>query len=297
MAADRATIVRNPSVTFANSVSGCIVQTPRMTPVRLFLALLASRTSVACRKAMFRVLIIGLGITVQSGLAMADHEHETDQSDVINVIAIEYPPLLGEGLENYGIIFELLSSYANDHFKIRIKPLFLPPARAKQNMTNGHWCLSTYPADSNDIDAYFVRLLDKTIKIGLYRKRRAGNTAPFRWNSLSELGGSSIAILRTNVQSPYIESLMRAGIKPVYVETRHQAFQMLLGDRVDYAQGDNLTLDAMPDISASAVEFSDTVMFETESGFYYRKSCADRVFKAGHAPHLIENQPSDELVQ
>lgn len=273
------------------------MQKSRPTHLRLLLASVAVRLRSGCWIVCVMFPVFGAGIAFLPHSAMATHNLPFDGSGRSSVIAIEYPPFLGKDLEGYGIVFELLSNYATEHFKVGIKPQFLPPARAAHQMTSGDWCLSTFPADKDDKDVFFVRLLDDRIKIGLYRKRHPDNPHPFRWDNLSELRGSTVAILRTNLHSPYIQDLIRAGIKPVYVNSRNQGLKMLLGDRIDYAQGDNLTLDALPDISASDVEFSDTILFETESGFSYRLSCADRIFKPGHAPHLMENQPSDGLVQ
>lgn len=232
-----------------------------------------------------------------SNLQTAHGQTSVPELPTITVISLEYPPFLGSTLDGYGLTFAKLFDYAKAHFKVGIKPDFLPPARAKQQVLGDDWCISTYPAEPDDTGAHFVRLLDETIKIGLYRKRRSGNPTPFVWDTLYDLRGQSIALLRTNSIGVYERALMTAGVDIIYVDSRHQAFQMLLSGRVDYAQSDNFTLAAMPDISEDDVEFSQTYMFEVESGFFYRLSCAEQIFKDGHAPHLATAPNSNDLNQ
>jgi len=213
------------------------------------------------------------------------------------VIAIEYPPLLGQELDGYGTLFRLLKEYARAHFKVDISPDFLPPARAQKVIFTGQWCLTLYPPHEDDQDTFFVPLRTEPIKLGLYRKHHPDNPQPFQWDDLSELSGKSIAILRSNIESWLHDELNDAGLQIIYVETTTQALQLLLSDRIDYAQGDSLALETLNDADTNKLEFSQTYLFEAAVGFYYRLSCAQQVFKMGHIPHLLKTQASDALMQ
>lgn len=219
------------------------------------------------------------------------------EMETFKVVAIEYPPLLGRQLDGYGTLFVLLNEYANAHFKVKIIPDFIPPARAQKVVYTGQWCLTTYPPQEGDQDTFFIPLRPEPIKLGLYRKHHPANRQPFKWDKLSELHGGSIAILRSNIKSQFHHDLTDAGLEIIYVETPEQAIQLLLNGRIDYAQGDNHALETLSNTDAGKLEFSQSYLFEAEVGFHYRISCAQQLFKEGHAPHILTAPTSDDLMQ
>lgn len=279
--------------------SGTNVQHPRPVKPHLNKPISGNNARQWTQSARLLIGMVGIWLIVVFGpLAGAQAQSQNEASvETIKVVAIEYPPFLGSDLVGYGISFAAIQRYADAHFKVRIVPDFVPPARAKRRALGEDWCISAYPADPSDSGAYFVKLLEDTIEIGLYRKRRPANLAPFRWDNLSELRGSTVAILRSNVEGEFHRLLRRSGIEPIFVETPSQGFQMLLNDRIDYAQGDSLSLSTMPEVDPRDVEFSESYMFEVESGFHYRLSCAHRIFKDGHIPHLTAKGEAGELMQ
>jgi polar amino acid transport system substrate-binding protein len=250
--------------------------------------------------ARFSRLYLGTGATALlclllliSSTTIADSQ----EVEPLEVVAIEYPPLLGAELEGYGTLFVLMEEYASAHFKTDIVPDFLPPARAQRKVYEGQWCLTFYPPQKEHTDSFFVPLENGAVKIGLFRKRHPSLSQPFVWNELEELRGKSVAILRSNIETKFYNDIAKAGLEIVHVETREQGIQLLLSGRIDYAQGDNRALEYLADGDANKIEFSQTYLVESNIGFHYRLSCAEKIFKEGHIPHLATSPKQEILVQ
>lgn len=235
---------------------------------------------------LFRLSLVVILVTAALGMAPpARAETETtDEANTIVVLAIDYPPLIGEKLANFGPIYELMDTYAKLHFDTMIHPRFIPPARAQKVVHDGDWCLTTYPPISKEVDAVFVPLMEGNIRLGLLRERKPAISGPFTWDSLNELRGKSITILRSNIKTDFHRRLQDAGIDVVEVESMQQGIDLLLKRRVDYAQADNISYLTFAHDLRDKLELSVSSLFETRVGFYFNRVCQDRLFKAGHIP-------------
>ena len=200
-----------------------------------------------------------------------------DDGGAIDIIAVDYPPYTIPSLTNNGIAFSLLNNYAKKYFKAPIEPLFLPPARARRLINDGDWCVSFYPPDKTNKLSRFIPLSENVVKIGFYR---LNEHEAFYWDSLDELKGKTVALLRANKIGQMHQSFINAGLILVYVESIGQGLQMVLKGRVDYAFGDNLALSGN-NLTASQrkqLQFSKTTVHQAQIGFFYNSQCEERLF-------------------
>jgi len=200
-----------------------------------------------------------------------------EEKQEIDVIAVDYPPYTSPTLPSYGSNFSLLSEYAKSHFRISIKPFFLPPARANRLIKDGNWCISFYPPNENNKSARFVALSSDNVSIGFYRLQQQGQ---FKWQSLNELNGKMVALLRSNHIGKMHEHFINAGIQLVYVESVEQGLRQVLKGRVDYAFGDELALleAQLSEAQRQKLQFSESVVHKAKIGFFYNTECKNRLF-------------------
>lgn len=202
-------------------------------------------------------------------------------AEELEVLALEYPPFTTQQDPSGGICFQYLAEH--ELFKGRsrkFKPVFVPPARAEALLAKATYCMAFYPPRSNHEDFAFFPLKDKSVRLGFIRKKQSED---FRWTSLDELKGKSMAILRSNIKSPFLSDLISAGLQPAYVESIAQGLRMLKAGRVDYAFGDETTLsfhERSIGLDVQNYQFSETSLLEVPIGFYYRLSCKQQIF--GH---------------
>lgn len=196
--------------------------------------------------------------------------------ELVKVIAIEYPPLLDSQSKTLGSNFVLFKKYADTHFKVGYEPYFVPPRRAQLLIEQGDWCVSFYPPSKEDKKAKFVSFSQEPMKLGLYRLSQSN---AFDYTSLSELHGS-VAILRSIASGPVSKKLEAAGLTLVYVEKIEQGIHMLLAERVDYAFGDNTTIDTYINIdNINKIQFSEMSLYDAKVGFFYNKDCEHLLYK------------------
>ena len=202
------------------------------------------------------------------------------QRNSIEVLAVEYPPFTSESDPTKGIAFLYLSEFAaNELLSSVFEPVFVPPARAESLLSLSKYCMAFYPPRTNQDLFAFQPLSEQRVALGLIRKRKEGD---FVWNSLSELSGRSVAILRSNIKSPLLIELESNGMELVYVESISQGLRMLEMGRVDYAFGDKLSLahhGKVSGINAAALQLSSTFLLEAQIGFHYKKDCVDQIFR------------------
>lgn len=195
----------------------------------------------------------------------------------IDVITIEYPPFTSNYINGYGINFKLLEKYATHKFKTTYQPLFVPPARAQKLLLTNDWCMSFYPPKPNDKNAKFQPLSNEIVKLGLYRLK---SNRAFEWQSLSELKNKSVALLRPSKVGLIHQQLIDAQMKLVFVETVEQGLSMLLHKRVDYAFGDNTSINqtAIGMDNKERLQFSKSSLLEAQVGFFYNTHCEHKLF-------------------
>ncbi len=201
------------------------------------------------------------------------------QADVVDVLAIDYPPFTGEKLPGNGLSFRLLQAYAHKHMTVAVRPKFLPPARVQVLLSEGAWCLSFYPPKSNNEFAGFLQLSDQWVDLGLFRRAREDR---FVWAALQDLSGGKIATFRTPTFGDLYSQFSQAGLELVYVDHLEQAFKLLINNRVDYVFADRF---APANVSytqkyLTQLQFGETILTKTQVGFFYNKSCASKIFRA-----------------
>ncbi len=197
--------------------------------------------------------------------------------ELMKVIAVEYPPFLTPQSKTFGTNFIFLKQYADTHFKMGYEPYFIPPGRAQLLIEKGEWCISFYPPKKQNKKARFVLLSPETVQLGLYRLTQNNE---FTYTSLSELRGT-VAIMRSNVLGPIPKQLEEAGLKLVHLETIEQGINMLIAGRVDYAFGDNTTLQTYSENNnINKLQFSEVSLNEVEVGFFYNIDCEKSLFKS-----------------
>ncbi|MCZ4336372.1 hypothetical protein [Shewanella colwelliana] len=156
----------------------------------------------------------------------------------LNVIAIDYPPFTTENIEgDNGIAFRLLQQALSDS-ELTVNPDIYSTARAHKLIRTGQWCASFYPPKEATEQLVNIPLAVQPIKLGLYRKRQE---SPFRWDDLSELGGSQVAYLRAVARDGIGLDMTNAGLVIFNVESVRQGLQLLAKGRVDYAFADNVS--------------------------------------------------------
>ena len=203
-------------------------------------------------------------------------EDKSNTPQRIEVLGIEYPPFFTEAEEHGGICYVLLRDYlSNLGLDYKVIPKFVPPARAEVLLNNGRYCLSFYPPRENREKFGFQTLGSGKVALGLIRMRQE---APFEWASLSQFGGSTVGVLRSNKASPLVQELRDAGAEIVYFDSMLQGIKQLKAGRTDYTFGDQASLDYhvnQAGMNGSDFQMSDTVLFEAEIGFFFRKECKE----------------------
>ena len=201
----------------------------------------------------------------------------TAYSKSFEVIAIEYPPYTSENEANNGLSFEALNQYFKQQ-AIHFSPLFLPPARAALYLSSDRWCLSFYPPIEQKKFPVFD-LDDFSIKLGLVRKTQL---TPFSWQSLSELSGRKVAMLRSNEKrSDSIKQFLNANIELINVESVSQGLQLLEKERVDYVFSDfagGQYIMKQLGLHLADYQFSQTLLLETNIKVWHNPKC--------HIPNL-----------
>lgn len=200
-----------------------------------------------------------------------------DKKQQVDVIAVDYPPYTSPESPNDGSNFSLLREYADLHFRVSIKPHFLPPARAHRYINSDDWCLSFYPPAKDNKLVRFIALSEKDVSIGFYRLKQSQD---FRWNTLGELKGKTIALLRANSKGKMHQTFIDAGLVLVHVESIEQGLQLVIMKRVDYAFGDNLSLsgNSLTVEERQSLQFSETKVHVAKIGFYYNIQCETLLF-------------------
>lgn len=203
-------------------------------------------------------------ILLMFGISFSSHSEPHE----LNVIAIEYPPFTTLTEPNGGIAFTLLKERVNE-LNVRIKPTFVPPARAAKMLQTEAWCGSFYPPNQpNEIRS--IELTETPVKIGLVR---VAQNSPFRWDSLEEFKGKSLAILRTRENSEFSQRFQAAGIELAYVETIQASVQLVILGRVDMGISDNISFQMMERTNREKLQMSETSIIETPITLFLNSSC------------------------
>tara|TARA_B100000446_G_scaffold64273_2_gene60888 strand:+ start:3488 stop:4168 length:681 start_codon:yes stop_codon:yes gene_type:complete len=198
------------------------------------------------------------------------------QAESISVIGMDYPPFTSETMESGGINTELLRHYFTNKPNVTIKLKVVPPARAEHVLSSEHWCASFYPPiDLPHREVRFIKLRQEPVNLKLYRLMSDND---FRLSDLSELRGQRLAVLRYREEGKFQRKFIEAGLLITKVETISQGFKLLLANRVDYALGDNLSVQHIfPSIDSqqglSRIQASDLTLDSFFVGVFVHPSC------------------------
>lgn len=194
--------------------------------------------------------------------------YSANQTTTIDVVAVEYPPFTTLLDRNGGIAFQLLHEHAiSDHIKWR--PYFLPPARAAATIETKDWCASFFPPVERSTSSAVV-LSESEVHIGLIRKKQQ---QPFSWESLDDLAGKTVALLRNNQGSNFYNQFVQAGLTIIHVENIEAGMQMVLRGRAEMAMSDNITFNSLEKYNRSQVQFSKNYLVSTPITLYINNNC------------------------
>lgn len=216
--------------------------------------------------AYIKVLILGLTIHSASTAAASKN---------IEVIALEYPPFTTLTSSSGGIAFEMLAKATLD-VDYSWQPYFLPPKRAHQTIKSGDWCASFYPAQMSKSYVQY-QLSEQTVSVGLVRRKASEN---FTWGNLNELEGSSVAILSTDINSPFARQFAAANITKAQVQTVQAGVQMVILGRVDYAMLDDVSFTRLETNNKAQLQFSESTLLTTKISIFVNPECKIQL------PHL-----------
>ncbi|EAR60690.1 substrate-binding periplasmic protein [Neptuniibacter caesariensis] len=196
---------------------------------------------------------------------------KAEAETVIEVLAVEYPPFTTAKVTGNGLSFRLLKQHLKEVDKLSLEPLFLPPARLQQRIKSNNWCFSFYPV-GKAVESKFVALADRTFRIGLFFKEDDPN---LHWQSLEQLAGYRVAILRSDRSSQLYDRFIKAGLSPVFVDEVEQGLKMLQLNRVDAALGDEHLRNfvGLGLNNLEGIKFADTPLFETQIGVFVNLNC------------------------
>ncbi|QYK04067.1 hypothetical protein [Shewanella zhangzhouensis] len=228
------------------------------------------KTAGGCVSVMSLVFLLGLAFAAQSDVALKSGAR------TLAVIALEYPPFTTETQADKGSSFRALQKYLlSNQLEFELQPLFLPSARAQSEIVAGSWCASFYPPPDIVRDqSRFVLLSDVKVVLGIFRRR---GHDPFVWRDLSELGGGTIALLRSKVDGSFIQQFIDAGLTIEFVSDISTGLRMLSKGRVDYAFGDSdaLSVLTLPKAMREDLQFSSTHLMEVPVGVFVNPMCPE----------------------
>ncbi|OPX55334.1 polar amino acid transport system substrate-binding protein [Oceanospirillum multiglobuliferum] len=185
---------------------------------------------------------------------------------VIEVLAIEYPPFTSATLIDSGLSFRLLNGRVA-HSSLSINAHFLPSARAQKQVDSGQWIASFYPPTSPVPVVYRkIPLSNQPLEIGLFRLLPSDSDQPFRWSQLNELAGLKVAIGRRSSAGPLSTQLTEAKVQVIETDSLNQGFQLLQRGRVDAVFAEKLSgffTVQLLGLSETQFQFSETVFEQT----------------------------------
>ncbi|TLX48799.1 hypothetical protein C1E24_01455 [Pseudoalteromonas phenolica] len=197
----------------------------------------------------------------------------------VDVIAIDYPPFISQSEPSHGITYELLERKLANLKLIKLRPRFLPPARAQTELTKSGWCLSFYPpAPSEFIER--IPLSEDKVLLGFISKQQQ-----VTWQNFKYFKQKRLAMLRATITEGMQGQLKQAGAVIVSVETVDQGINLLLKGRVDFAFTDNLSFleKQKTNKEYAQLAFAKTPLIEVQVGVYFNTQCK---YAGLLAPHL-----------
>lgn len=106
--------------------------------------------------------------------------------------------------------------------------------------------------------------------IGLVRKAKKER---FKWTSLNELSGKSVATLSTDANSPFARQFTAAGLSKAQVQTVQAGVQMVLLGRVDFAMFDDISFSRLESKNKAQLQFSESSLMNTKVSIYMNPKC------------------------
>lgn len=198
---------------------------------------------------------------------------EADTLGLIDIVetstVTEYQPT-EDNILRQSLLKSFLAKNNLSNYKLAVS--YMPLPRARLNLEQSDWCLSFIPPiKAKHFQTYLLN--DTKVKLILYRERQASD---FSWHTLSELKGSTVAVMRDYKGSTIKQYLMDSGLIIVEVFSFETAIKLLLKGRVEYALARHDTLDNMyVDIgNKDSLQASSSSVVEFYNYLFVNNGCA-----------------------
>jgi len=196
------------------------------------------------------------------GKFSAASELASKETIKVLILSGEFPPYSTRKIKNGGLMFDALLAYTKKHqlpVNYDFAPYVVPTARAERIMGSGEWCISMHTMQGKK-NLPYIMLDMPHVALGLYR---LAESTPFDWQSINELSGKSISVLRVSDEQPVMKRLTQAGAQLVSVDSLMQSYQMVMIGRVNYSLGDSLSYQYYREnglIDGPALQFSEKML-------------------------------------
>ncbi|WP_440903431.1 hypothetical protein ACMZOO_11220 [Catenovulum sp. SX2] len=181
----------------------------------------------------------------------------------------EYQPI-EDNIRRQSLLQSFLAKNNLSNYKLAVS--YMPLPRARLHLEQSDWCLSFIPPiNAKHFQTYLLN--DDKVKLILYRKRQVSD---FSWQALSELKGSTIAVMRDYKGSSIKQYLLDNGLIIVEVFSFETAIKLLAKGRVEYALARHDTLDNMHlgIIDKDQLQASSSSVVEFYNYLFVHNSCA-----------------------
>jgi len=175
-----------------------------------------------------------------------------------------------EGHEN-GYAFQQLRQRLQGS-NIQVQPEILPLTRLELVLKNKHWCASFIPFSGEDKHYQSFLFSDVPFALSLVRLRQ---NQPFTWNSLMDLAGLKLAVIRSR-DARFVKRMIENGVEIVYTNTSEQSFRMLFRKRIDLVLSDRQSSDyyqAKFGYKNNQLQMSESSVIEVDNGISFNLNC------------------------
>ncbi|MBR9728723.1 hypothetical protein ACFOD0_09625 [Shewanella intestini] len=187
----------------------------------------------------------------------------------LGVIAFDYPPYLGQKLDDFGESYLVLKR-AFDDTDILFSANFQPIDQAFKMVQDNQWCASFHPPAPAKPQHTLVITKPELIQLRLHRliepKEFVGN----------ELNAKVIAQLRMIAPKSVTSAFIAQGATVNVVASLPQAVAALINGQVDYIYGDTHAIDVAADsmnLSSALLQASSMTYRQFPMGIWFNNQC------------------------
>lgn len=166
------------------------------------------------------------------------------------VLSLDWPPYVGESLPHGGVLIEVLDAALAERGDA-LSVEFLPWARSQKQAKEDSSVLGYYPAWPSEVqEGFFASPVIYSSPVGFVQ--RSAN--PITWNSLEDLHGMTVIVVRAYEYPPEFTELMNSGNVTVFEasDDKH-LIKMVAGGRGDIGVIDKFVMSSLlndPELSA-----------------------------------------------